>query len=123
MSQDNSHRPQPLRSLDGSPVFEQEWQAQILAMVDALVVNKSIAPASWSENFGLGLKNAHAEGKPDDLGTYYSVALETLEMLVTKQCKVTQTELSNTQQAWKQAYLDTPHGQPVNLHTDENGGA
>lgn len=121
MTHDSSHRPQPLKSLDGLPVFEQEWQAQILAMVDALVINNSIAPASWSETFGEGLRRAHAAGKPDDLGTYYAVALDTLEMLVTEQCKVTAEELSNKQQAWKQAYLDTPHGLPVKLQAQDRG--
>lgn len=121
MIQDSLHRPQPLKNLDGLPVFEQEWQAQILAMVDALIINKSIEPASWSKSFGAGLKRARAAGQPDDLGTYYTVALDTLEMLVTEQCKVTEVELSNRRQAWKQAYLSTPHGQPVRLQTLNNG--
>lgn len=121
MPQDSSHRPQPLKSLDGLPVFEQEWQAQILAMVDALVINNSISSASWSEIFGEGLRSAYAAGKPDDLGTYYAVALDTLELLVTEQCNVTEEELSNKRRAWKQAYLDTPHGQPVKLQTQDNG--
>ena len=115
MTQNSSHRPRPLKSLDGLPVFEQEWQAQILAMVDALIINKSIEPASWSETFGAGLTRAHAVGRPDNLGTYYAVALDTLEKLVTEQCKVTENELSSKRQAWKQAYLSTPHGQPVKL--------
>jgi hypothetical protein len=96
-------------------VFTQEWQAQILAMVDALIINNSIEPASWSKTFGAGLAQAHAAGKPDDLGTYYAVALDTLEKLVTEQCKVTESELSSKRQAWKQAYLRTPHGRPVKL--------
>lgn len=115
MTLDSSHRPQPLKNLDGLPVFEQEWQAQILAMVDALIINNSIEPASWSEAFGTGLTQARAAGRPDDLGTYYAVALDTLEKLVTEQCKVTESELSSKRQAWKQAYLSTPHGRPVKL--------
>ena len=115
MTQDSSHQPQPLKNLDGMPVFEQEWQAQILAMVDALIINNSIEPASWSETFGAGLRRARAAGKPDDLGTYYAVALDTLEILVTAQCKVTESELSDKRRAWEQAYLRTPHGQPVIL--------
>jgi len=115
LSQDSPYRPQPLKNLDGLPVFEQEWQAQTLAMVDALIINNSIAPASWSETFGAGLRRAHSVGKPDDLGTYYAVALDTLEILVTAQCKVTEGELSDKRRAWEQAYLRTPHGQPVIL--------
>ncbi|MBM1691615.1 nitrile hydratase accessory protein [Sulfitobacter geojensis] len=121
MTQDESHRPQPLKTLDGLPVFEHEWQAQILAMADTLITNKSIEPASWSENFGAGLKQAHAAGQPDDLSTYYKVALDTLEMLVTQQCKMTAGELSNKRQAWEQAYIDTPHGEPVRLLNLDSG--
>ena len=115
MTLDSSHRPQPLKNLDGLPVFEQEWQAQILAMVDALIINNSIEPASWSEAFGTRLTQARAAGRSDDLGTYYAVALDTLEKLVTEQCKVTESELSSKRRAWKQAYLNTPHGRPVKL--------
>ena len=115
MTLDSSLRPQPLNNLDGLPVFEQEWQAQILAGAVALTIYNSIEPASWSEAFGTGLTQARAAGRPDDLGTYYAVALDTLEKLVTEQCKVTESELSSKRQAWKQAYLRTPHGQPVNL--------
>lgn len=121
MTQDSSHRPLPLKTLDGLPVFEHEWQAQILAMADTLISNKSIEAASWSENFGAGLKQAHAAEHPDDLGTYYKVALDTLEMLVIEQCKMTVSELSNKRQAWEQAYLSTPHGEPVRLHSFDSG--
>lgn len=123
MTQDSAHRPQPLKTLDGLPVFEQEWQAQILAMADTLILNKSIEPTSWSENFGAGLEQAHAAGQPDDLRTYYKVALDTLEMLLTAQGDVTEVELSNKRQAWKQAYLNTPHGEPVRIQVLDGGGS
>ncbi len=97
------------------PVFEQEWQAQVLAMADALIVNKSIEPTHWSEAFGAGLAQAHAAGRQDDMETYYAVALDTLEALVTTHGKLTEVEISKRCEAWKQAYLRTPHGQPVKL--------
>ena len=121
MSKDSSHRPQPLKKLDGMPVFEQEWQAQVLAMADALIANKSIEPILWSETFGAGLRQAHAAGHQDDLETYYAVALDTLETLVTTQGTMTNVEILKRREAWKQAYLDTPHGQPVKLQTHDNG--
>ncbi len=115
MIKDKSDRPQPLKDLEGLPVFEEEWQAQTLAMVDAMITNKSIEADCWSEAFGVGLKDARAAGKPDDLATYYAVALDTLQMLMTEQCQVTTAEISKKREAWKQAYLRTPHGQPVIL--------
>ncbi len=115
MNKDRPQRPQPLKDLDGMPVFEQEWQAQVLAMADALITNKSIEPTRWSETFGAGLIQAHAAGHQDDLETYYAVALDTLETLMTTQGTVTEVEILKRQEAWKQAYLRTPHGQPVIL--------
>ena len=97
------------------PVFEQEWQAQVLAMADALIANKSFEPTRWSEAFGSGLAQAHAAGRQDDMETYYAVALETLEALVKTQGALTVVEIAERREAWKQAYLRTPHGQPVRL--------
>ena len=115
MSKHNSHRPQPLKNLDGMPVFEQEWQAQVLAMADTLITNKLIEPTRWSETFGAKLANAHAAGQPDDMATYYAAALDTLEELIALQGTIAETEMSERRDAWKQAYLRTPHGQPVKL--------
>ncbi len=115
MNKDSSHRPQPLKNLDGTPVFEQEWQAQVLAMADAMIANKSIEPTGWSEAFGARLAQAHAAGRQDDMETYYAVALDTLETLMTSQGALTKVEISKRREAWKQAYLRTPHGQPVKL--------
>jgi hypothetical protein len=115
LNKDSIHRPQPLKNLDGKPVFDQEWQAQVLAMADALIANKLIKPNCWSESFGAGLAQAHASGCPDDMETYYTVALDTLEKLMTTQGALTGVEISKRREAWKQAYLDTPHGQPVKL--------
>jgi hypothetical protein len=97
------------------PVFEQEWQAQVLAMADALIANKSIEPTRWSEAFGAGLAQADAAGRQDDMETYYAVALETLETLLTTHSTVTEVEISKRREAWKKAYHRTPHGQPVML--------
>ena len=115
MNNDRSFRPQPLKNLDGNPVFEQEWQAQVLAMADTLITNNLIEPTRWSEAFGAGLAKAHAAGQADDMETYYAVALDTLENLMTSQGALAKVEISNRREEWKQAYLRTPHGQPVKL--------
>jgi nitrile hydratase accessory protein len=115
LSQNSNHRPQPLKDLDGMPVFAQEWQAQTLAMVDALITNRLIEPSSWSEAFGSALNRAHASGNLDDMDTYYAVALATLEKLMTEQCEVSEAEILSKKDDWKQAYLRTPHGLPVEL--------
>jgi hypothetical protein len=115
LNEDSFHRPQPFKNLDGTPVFEQEWQAQVLAMADSLIANKSIEPTRWSEAFGAGLAKAHAAGRQDDLDTYYAVALDTLEKLMMTQGALTRFEILKRCEAWKRAYLRTPHGQPVKL--------
>jgi nitrile hydratase accessory protein len=115
LTQNSTHKPLPFKDLDGLPVFAQEWQAQTLAMVDTLITNRFIEPSTWSEAFGSALSRAHASGNLDDMDTYYAVALATLEKLMTEQCKVSEAEISSKKDDWKQAYLRTPHGHPVEL--------
>ena len=115
MSLDTPEHPQPFRRADDQPAFDDHWQAQVLAMVDTLITSGAITPSSWSEAFGANLKRAHDAGKPDDMEMYYTVALQTLETIVTDQCNVTDDEIATRYEDWKQAYLRTPHGEPVEL--------
>ena len=101
--------------LDAEPAFDEPWQAQIMAMVDALKRSGTIEPTTWSEAFGDALENARQGALPDTLETYYQIALETLETLLAAGDLVTSEEAQQRKQAWSDAYLTTPHGQPVEL--------
>ena len=115
MSQPDSSHVKPFKRMDGEPVFEEPWQAQVLAMADTLIANGVISATVWSDTLGSELKNAQALNADDDMTTYYRAALRALELLLDQQVNISESEVSDKRDAWERAYLATPHGQPVNL--------
>ena len=101
--------------MDGEPVFDEAWQAQVLAMADTLIANGVIEAVDWSDTLGKELRKAQARHASDDITTYYQAALRALEQLLGQHTDISANEVSKKRDAWEQAYLATPHGQPVNL--------
>lgn len=108
-------RPAPLAREDGKPVFEEPWQAQALAMADILVKADLFGPSAWSEALGAALRRAEAVGRPDTPATYYAAVVEALEGLLERSGAVSTAALAERREAWRRAYAETPHGQPVEL--------
>lgn len=105
----------PFKQMDGEPLFTEAWQAQLLAMVDQMINDGIIANTAWSQTLGEKLDEASADGKADDIETYYAAALAAFETLLAQLPELSLVEIDNKQEDWKQAYLATPHGQPVVL--------
>jgi nitrile hydratase accessory protein len=105
----------PLLGLDGKPAFDEPWQAEALAIADTLVQSGLFNASAWSDALGLSLKQSAANGEPDDQATYYQCVLTALESLVNQHSDINRQAMSAKRHAWEQAYLSTPHGQPVNL--------
>jgi len=108
-------RIKPFKRMDSEPVFDEPWQAQVLAMVDTLIANGVIEATAWSDSLGSELKKAQLSDANDDITTYYKAVLQALEQLLDQNTDISETEVSNKRDAWEQAYRATPHGQPVNL--------
>ena len=98
----------PLKPRD--PVFDEAWQAQVLAIADTLVQAGRFSATDWADTLGAELRAAQAGGQPDTTETYYLAALAALEKLAT-----TATDLTSRKEEWARAYLHTPHGDPVLL--------
>ena len=111
----NSPRTTPLVSTDGEPGFDEPWQAQVLGIVDGLVKNDIFSATEWSDTLGSKLVEADKNGEPDTSDTYYRCVIATLESLLESRKIVTAVDVQNMEQGWRQAYLNTPHGKPVNL--------
>jgi len=105
----------PFKRMDGEPVFDEPWQAQVLAMADTLIANGTIEATAWSDSLGSELKKAQLSGASDNITTYYKAVLQALEQLLDQNTDISGNEVSNKRDAWEQAYLATPHGQPVKL--------
>ncbi|MEM7293428.1 MAG: nitrile hydratase accessory protein [Pseudomonadota bacterium] len=115
MSPVDTHSIAPLPRLDTDPTFDHPWQAQVLALVDALIGTAAFSAGQWSATFGAALSRAEESGAPDTTDTYYQAALESLEHLLNQGGEIDTAELGGRVEQWRQAYLETPHGQPVEL--------
>ena len=113
MSADESLK--PLAAVDGEPAFAEPWEAQVLALADTLVQNGLFSAAAWSDALGAELRRAAAGGEADNQLTYYSCALRALESLVAQYSDIDTSAMKDMRRDWEQAYLSTPHGQPVEL--------
>lgn len=98
------------RDADG-PVFAEPWQAQAFALTLKLHEGGAFSWVAWAEAL-----SAELAGDPTDDGSrYYEHWVAALERLATGRNLATQSELDARKDAWKSAYLHTPHGQPVVL--------
>ncbi len=115
---DGSDRREPLRPLAGEagePVFAEPWQAQVLALAYSLVEDERFSAQDWAQTLGAHLKKADQSGRPDSKETYYSCALSALEELTARHTRISAQDVRGREDAWRRAYLRTPHGQPVEL--------
>jgi nitrile hydratase accessory protein len=94
------------------PVFAEPWQAQAFALTLKLHEGGAFTWPEWAQALSVELA-----GDPTDDGTrYYDHWVAALEGLVTGRNLAARDELITRKEAWKNAYLHTPHGQPVELH-------
>jgi len=105
----------PLASVDGEAAFDEPWQAEALAIADTLVQNGMFSAGTWSAALGEALRNAEAGGASDDQQTYYQCVVAALEGLIAQYSEIDRPAMSAKRDDWEQAYLATPHGQPVKL--------
>lgn len=97
------------------PVFNEPWQAQAFALAVQLSASGYFTWPEWVEVFSQAIKAAQVHGDPDLGNTYYQHWLEALERICTDKGLVAQAALKQRKAAWRRAYLNTPHGQPIVL--------
>ncbi|MDH3715140.1 MAG: nitrile hydratase accessory protein [Gammaproteobacteria bacterium] len=115
MSLSESQALGPLARRDDEPVFDEPWQAQVLALAFNLIAQDVFSAGQWSDALGAELKHALARREPDDPQTYYRSALAALETLLAADGRIVAERLADRVETWRRAYLNTPHGQPVKL--------
>jgi nitrile hydratase accessory protein len=109
----------PLASVDGAAAFDEPWQAEALAIADTLVRNGMFSAGSWSQALGEALRKAEAGGASDDQQTYYQCVLTALEGWIAQHSEIDRPAMTAKRDDWEQAYLSTPHGQPVKLEAQK----
>jgi nitrile hydratase accessory protein len=97
------------------PVFDEPWQAEAFALAIRLSEAGYFTWSEWTAVFSQEIKAAQERGDPDLGNTYYHHWLNALEHLCAAKGLVSLADLEQRKKAWQRAYLNTPHGQPVEL--------
>jgi len=102
------------RDKDG-PVFNQPWEAKVFALAVRLSNAGCFTWPEWVEVFSQEIKAAQERGDPDQGDTYYQHWLNALERICAAKGLVGGEDMRRRKAAWRRAYLNTPHGQPIDL--------
>ena len=100
---------------ENEPVFAEPWQAQAFALAVTLSGQGHFTWKEWAGELADTLRAAAERGEPDDGSRYYEHWLATLERLVIARGLADDATLAGRKDAWVAAYLNTPHGNPVEL--------
>jgi len=98
-----------------TPVFEEPWHAQVFAITVALNEAGVFQWTDWANRFGATLKHHGLARELNGGSDYFHAWIETLEDFLADQKIALPNDLQVLKFAWKQAYLQTPHGQPVKI--------
>ena len=109
------HQPQD----DQGPVFNEPWEAQAFALVLALHEKGLFSWQEWAAVLSEQIALAQAGGDPDRGNTYYQHWLVALEKISQQKNLSNEEELLRRKLQWTAAYLNTPHGKPVELSAGE----
>lgn len=97
--------------------FAEPWHAELFATTHALARAGVFTWADWTETFVAALAADAAAGGATDGSTYYDIWLAALEQFLVERDLADEAALDERRQAWTDAYLATPHGQPVELES------
>jgi nitrile hydratase accessory protein len=104
-----------LKRRDDEPIFNEPWQAQVMGMAEILVAKGVIPKDGWAAALGTELRDGAAAGMPDDAETYYRAVLAAIQKLLHETGVTARDEVDVRESEWRHAYLNTPHGMPVEL--------
>jgi nitrile hydratase accessory protein len=101
---------------DDEPAFAEAWHAEVHALTTSLIDGGAFSRGEWTEALAAAIAAAQAAGDPDLGDTYYEHWLAALESLCAAKGLALGGAVDQRAAEWRQAYLHTPHGQPVELH-------
>jgi nitrile hydratase accessory protein len=101
---------------ESGPIFNEPWEAQAFALVLALHKAGQFSWSEWTKYLSEEIKLAQQAGDLDFGKTYYQHWLRALEKISLAKGLTTNTDLMDKTDQWRQAYLTTPHGHPIDLN-------
>jgi nitrile hydratase accessory protein len=108
----------PLPALLGDEVdraFDAPWQAQAFAIVVGLNKTGYFGWDEWVDVFSQEIARSPARAGESKNDTYYRQWLDALEQVVVKRGLLAPEDTSARVAEWRAAYVNTPHGQAVEL--------
>ena len=98
-----------LRELDG-PAFAEPWMAQAFACTVHLSRRGLFIWNEWVDVFSTEIKTHPQQSGEAANAAYYRQWLAALETIVGLKGATSTAEISERQETWRRAYLNTPHG-------------
>ena len=108
-------RPERRQPAQPEQPFVEPWHAELFATTHALAQAGVFEWTDWSAAFTAALAADDDAGAPKDGSAYYETWLGALERFLVERGLADESGLGELRQAWTDAYLSTPHGQPVEL--------
>lgn len=96
-------------------VFSEPWEAQAFAIVLRLSEQGVFQWSEWTAALAEEIRRAKSDGDADLGDTYYQHWLAALERLLLEKTVLDATALDSRIAQWRRAYLNTAHGQPIEL--------
>ncbi|MEW7854981.1 nitrile hydratase accessory protein [Pseudomonas chlororaphis] len=100
---------------DEGPVFDKPWQAQAFSLLLHLHQTGLFPWKDWVQVFSDEIKASPAQPGESVNDTYYRQWIAAMERMVTTLGLAGMEDITQRSEEWQQAYLNTPHGQPVTL--------
>lgn len=97
------------------PVFDKPWQAKAFSLIVHLHRAGLFPWAEWVQTFSKEINAAPAQPGESANDAYYRQWTAAMENMMTALNLTVPDEISRRTQEWRQAYLNTPHGQPIVL--------
>lgn len=97
------------------PVFREPWEAQAFALAVTLSQAGHFSWPEWADTLSQEIQAAQKKGDPGLGTTYYQHWLNALERLCAEKELVTPSVQEQRKEEWRLAYLNTPHGQSIEL--------
>jgi nitrile hydratase accessory protein len=95
--------------------FDAPWQAQAFVLVVRLNKTGHFRWDEWVRVFSQEIARSPARAGESENDTYYRQWLDALERIVVEKGLLAPGDAQERASAWCAAYLNTPHGQPVDL--------
>jgi nitrile hydratase accessory protein len=100
---------------DEGPLFKAPWEATAFAMTVRLFEQGHFTWPEWTDQLSAEIGGARKRSEPDLGDRYYEHWLNALEKIVVAKGLGTAEQLGRLTQAWTEATIATPHGQPIEL--------